>query len=287
MPPVPVEGKTMDGQQCKSPVLLQQHVSASKVAYVWYLADSDSNVACAILVAASAVSKHQHRHNADLVVVYNQDVPEKPRFAKLGIKLIHVKEAMSKGSWQWGESFLKLRVAELFQYNRVIYFDADAFPLGSLENLFDIAKFPVEIAAPRAYWLDQPYVQSGGPMVIDPRKVFYQKDFFDPMNASVGQIGSEMDWVNLHFRDRVDMLDGFYALLIGEWCASDGMYQYWQKEFGKGPEWIMEKAAMVHFIADWKPWDLTVEGLKDKCPDSQPQLLQLFQKWWDAKADVC
>ena len=26
---------------------------------------------------------------------------------------------------------------------------------------------------------------------------------------------------------------------------------------------------------------------KEKCPDSQPQLLQLFQTWWDAKADVC
>ena len=94
-------------------------------------------------------------------------------------------------------------------------------------------------------------------MVIDPRKVFYQKDFSDPMNASVGQIGSEMDWVNLHFRDRIDILDRFYALLIGEWCPSDDIYQYWQKEFGKGPEWIMENAALVHFIVDWKPWDLT------------------------------
>lgn len=75
----------------------------------------------------------------------------------------------------------------------------------------------------------------------------------------VGQIGSEMDWVNSHFRDRVDILDGFYALLTGEWCASDDMYQYWQEQFGKGPEWIMEKASMVHF-ADWKPWNLTPDG---------------------------
>ena len=79
-----------------------------------------------------------------------------------------------------------------------------------------------------------------------------------------------------------DILDGFYALLIGEWCASDDMYQYWQKAFGKGPEWILKKAAMVHFIADWKPWDRTAEGLKRKCPDSQPQL-----QWWEAKANVC
>ena len=53
--------------------------------------------------------------------------------------------------------------------------------------MFDIARFPVEIAAPRAYWLEQPFVQSGGPMVIDPRRLFYSRDFSEPMNASVGE----------------------------------------------------------------------------------------------------
>ena len=29
------------------------------------------------------------------------------------------------------------------------------------------------------------------------------------------------------------MLDGFYALLVGEWCASDGIYKHWQNFFQK------------------------------------------------------
>ncbi len=272
----------------KTESFLQHQVSGSRFAYVWYLADGDEDIACAVLVAASAVTSNGLRANTDLVAIYNENVPEKERFTKLGIKLIHVGEPASKGSWQWRESFLKLRAAELFQYDRVIYFDVDAFPLGTLDNLFDIAKFPVEIAAPRAYWLSQPFVQSGGPMVIDPRKIFYDRDFSKPMDASVGHVGGEMDWVNNQFRDRVDVLDGFYALLIGEWCEGDGIYQHWQKQFGKGPNWLLENAAMVHFIADWKPWSITTESLvKAKCPRSQPQLLQVFQRWWSAKAKVC
>ena len=125
-------------------------------------------------------------------------------------------------------------------------------------------------------------------MVIDPEKIFFDRDFVEPMKASITEVGAEMDWVNSHFQDRIDVLDGFYALLIGEWCPSDGIYQHWQKFFGKSPEWIMENAVLVHFIADWKPWSLTSSSALDtKCPNSQVQLLQLYQKWWHTKAEVC
>ena len=69
----------------------------AKFAYVWYLADSDADIACAILVAASTVSKTGLRANTDLVVVYNKEVPGKERFEKLGMKLIQVEEAAAKG----------------------------------------------------------------------------------------------------------------------------------------------------------------------------------------------
>ena len=260
----------------------------SKFAYVWYLADDDEDIACAILVAASTVLQNGLRAGTDLAVVYNKGVPYKERFESLHMRLIQVEEPASKGMYQWAESFLKLRVAQLFNYDRVIYFDADAFPLGSLDNLFDIAKFPVEIAAPRAYWLKQPFVQSGGPMVIDPKKIFYDRDFLEPMNSTVGQVGGEMDWVNSHFQNKIDVLDGFYALLIGEWCPSDGIHQYWQKFFGQSSEWVMQNAVMVHFIAQWKPWSLKdTEALESKCPKPQPELVKIYQKWWDTKAKVC
>eukprot|EP00435_Cladocopium_sp_Y103_P028953 s2161_g7.t1 len=258
---------------------------ARKYAYVWYLANSSSNIACAILVAAASV---QRRPDTDLVTIWNRGVPGLERFQKMGIKLIQVKDPVSKGKYQWTHSFVKLRTAELFQYQRVIYFDVDAFPLGSMDNLFEIAPFPVELAAPRAYWLKQPQVQSGGPMVIDPRRIFYKRDFSKPMEGSVGYVAGEMDWVNKHFINTVFMLDGFYALLIGEWCGVDGAYRYWQKHYEESPEWVLQHAVLVHFISDWKPWLLTNEAaLKKRCIKPQPQLLQIYQKWWDAKEKYC
>lgn len=199
--------------------LFMQSMPAKKIAYVWYVADSDTDIACATLVAASAVATNGLRSNVDLVAIYNKDVPNRERFKKLNIKLIKVEEVASKGPFQWREGFLKLRVSELFDYQRVIYFDVDTFPVGSLDNLFDIAKFPVEIAAPRAYWLPQPYV-------IDPKRFFYERDFSKPLTASVGGLGTEMDWVNAHFLDNMDVLDGFYNVLTGEWCPKDRVYQY-------------------------------------------------------------
>ncbi|CAE7169701.1 SLC1A2, partial [Symbiodinium pilosum] len=87
--------------------------------------------------------------------------------------------------------------------------------------------------------------------------LFYERDFSKSLDASVVQVDGEMDWVNSHFRNSMDVLDGFYALLVGEWCGDDKIFQYWQKYFQKGPEWILAHAPIVHFIAEWKPWRLT------------------------------
>ena len=79
-------------------------------------------------------------------------VPGAERFHKLNIRLVKVREPVTSGKYQWRESFTKLRVAELFDYERVIYFDVDSYLLGTVDFLFDVANFPTAIAAPRAYW---------------------------------------------------------------------------------------------------------------------------------------
>ena len=62
-----------------SPAALQTS-KGFKFAYAWYLADKDSDIACAILVAASTVSGAL-RSGTDLVVVHNEGVPGEDRFA--------------------------------------------------------------------------------------------------------------------------------------------------------------------------------------------------------------
>mmetsp|Transcript_29866 Transcript_29866/g.64635 ORF Transcript_29866/g.64635 Transcript_29866/m.64635 type:complete len:428 (+) Transcript_29866:66-1349(+) len=277
----------------------------SKLAFVWYLTKYESrNIACAILVAARGIQKTHPEHTASLVVVHTLDegaIPLRQKMEQLGIRLIKVEQPKTLGRDQWVESFTKLRAAQLYDYDRLIYFDVDTFPLGRLDDLFELGNFPIEVAAPRAYWLPQPFVQSGGPMVIDPRSNFFDKHFRsileDPGSLSqtghrrarpAGRFAGEMDWVNQEFRDTVTMLPGFHALLIGEWCASDGIYRHWQKEFDKSSAWVFQHATLVHFIANWKPWVITSPAaLNAKCPNAQPELLAAYQKWWSTKAEVC
>merc|ERR1711972_906156 len=126
-------------------------------------------------------------------------------------------------------------------------------------------------------------------MVVDPRKVFYNKHFQSVLDGrSANSYNGEMDWVNEEFHNTAGYLDGFHALLIGEWCPSDGIYKHWQKHFGKSSKWVMEHATLVHFIADWKPWKHTSAGaLRRKCPGFQPELLEIYEKWWNTKRQVC
>ena len=43
-------------------------------------------------------------------------------------------------------------------------------------------------------------------MVIDPQHFFYEREFAKPMMVSVRGAGGEMDWINEHFRDKMDTL---------------------------------------------------------------------------------
>ncbi|CAE7244432.1 unnamed protein product [Symbiodinium natans] len=225
-----------------------------RVAYAWYLAGEPrqfEDYACAILVNAWFIKQNGLRPNADMIAVHFEEVPRPERFEKMGVKLIKVQAAVSRGKWQWLQSFLKLRVASLYQYDRIIYMDADSFPIGSLDNLFDLANFPVEIATPIAYWQGHS-AMTGGPVIIDPRRVFYDRDFTGVLDTNINlRDNSEMDWVNRHFKNTISLLPGFYAMLISEFCGKDPTYRYWQKHFGQSARWVLQHAAVTLERAQW------------------------------------
>lgn len=276
-------------------VQFREHPEKTRNAFAWYLGSSyqKEEYACAVLVAAKQVMNTSKRQDVDFVVVHHGGVPGVEKFKRLGIRLIDVPLPAARGKRQWADSFLKLRVAQLFEYKRIVYFDVDTFPLGNLENLFEISEFPIEIAAPRAYWLPQPFVQSGGPVVFDPETYFYSRDFEDVLDHSSresNRYSGEMDWVNAHFKDSVTVLDGFYALLIGEWCGRDGVYRHWQKHFDQSSEWVYNHAALVHFIAGWKPWNFhdTDDLVMHMCVgQEQLELRKAIDAWWAVQRQVC
>lgn len=96
----------------------------------------------------------------DIVVVYPMGYEAEinthsiESFNELGVRLQPVSLAMVKGPKNtYFNSFLKLRVGQLNEYDQIIYLDSDIMPLGNVDHLFDIELGPSGIAAPEAYWL--------------------------------------------------------------------------------------------------------------------------------------
>ena len=273
----------------KTESFLQQEVSGSKFAYVWYLADGDENIACAILVAASAVTSNGLRANTDLVAILRWKCAWKGAIRKAGYQIDPCRWSCIQGfhrdlerlfSQAPGSSALPIWSGDILW--------CWCISIGKPGQSLRHCKVPsrncspscvLAISALRTEWRSNGDWSSQNLL----RSRFLQANGCFCWNSWWWNGLGEQP-----IRDRIDVLDGFYALLIGEWCESDGIYQHWQKQFGKGPDWLLENAAMVHFIATWKPWRITTESLlKEQCPKSQPQLLQVFQKWWSAKAKVC
>jgi len=263
-----------------------------KVAYVWYLTKYHlTSYSCGVLVAIAMLQDmYRARANAEFVVMHTPGVnpPHKPSFEKRGVKFVEVAEPRSRGSHQWVESFTKVHTSHLFQYDRLVFMDSDTVPLSNMDELFDLSPFPVPMACPRAYWIAQPWFQSGGPCVVDPYQLFYDRYFKESLEKNTGHWGGEMDYLNEKLKHVAPLLSGFYALLTGEFCRDDGAYHKWSDFFGQAASWVRSQARMIHFIAQWKPWDIpNAASLRRKCPHMDPELLEIYQTWWSWRSKVC
>ncbi|KAK9817603.1 hypothetical protein WJX74_010575 [Apatococcus lobatus] len=74
---------------------------------------------------------------------------------RLEVRLVTVDSLLQSGDQTWAQSLTKLRIFELTDYQRIIYFDADGLVMRNMNHLFQLPSTPV--AMPRAYWLDQPF----------------------------------------------------------------------------------------------------------------------------------
>jgi len=71
----------------------------------------------------------------------------------------------------WRTSITKLRIFELEEYDRVLYFDNDALLFQHMDELFSLPSAPVVM--PRRYWADSPHWEwplSGILMLVEPNK---------------------------------------------------------------------------------------------------------------------
>ncbi|GBF93664.1 hypothetical protein Rsub_06767 [Raphidocelis subcapitata] len=216
-------------------------------------------------------------------------------------------------------SMSKLFVFSLSEYRRIVFLDSDSWVRDArqLDALFDLP--PVELAAPRAYWLD-PGRPSGGCddhaapgahvgevpyagrqqkftsalMVVTPSAALWLrvagKYFPEGAGPRLRHGEYDMDLLNQEFKDEVMLLPGPPLFALSQhWqdAAGDGVWSPFKGRLSQERLWA--EAGLVHFSQPGKPWYAELRGaeLRKKHPDAHPRLYELFDAYNNATAALC
>jgi len=174
----------------------------------------------------------------------------------------------------------KLRIFELYEYERVIFLDSDSLVLeNALDELFDLPA-DVHLAIPRCYWDDLGVVTSVL-LVVKPstelwtRIMKYYNENGHPTHTKM----YDMDLINKEFRDEKLVLPGTYGLLNTLWE---------NRELTHVPAFsnmsLNEVRSMAHFVhfsgPAGKPWQcVNPSNIKRIRPNAHPFFYEVFDTW--------
>ena len=262
-----------------SKVLRRRH------AYVFL--DIGFDFKCQLNVQLRALNMTGVKEGIDIVVM-TQDAELLKAAIPEYVVVQQVPHAVTRGSFQWKTSYDKLLWSTLTLYDRIVFIEIDDFILGNLDHLFEYSPFLTTFAAPRAYWMKQPYIQTG-PVVGDPSLLSVQRHFRHVLYERYNRnLDGDNDWTNLEFIDAAPILHGFYALLISEWIPGDPVYNYWGAEFNMTPAQVYATAKLVHFISPGhKPWHVDLPTLMVKHPTAPAEYFEIYRRWYALQEAVC
>ncbi|PNS20427.1 hypothetical protein CAC42_5877 [Sphaceloma murrayae] len=187
------------------------------------------------------------------------------------------------GEWTWQESFTKLMAFQQTQYKRVLSLDSDATILQPMDELFLLPS--ARVAAPLAYWLEEP-VLSSQMILIEP-----SNHEFEQVMAKIEartEKDYDMEILNyLYLNSSMKIPHRNYDLLTGEFRSKDHDRYFTDKADPRleevrledrewDPERVLSEAKYVHF-SDWpvpKPWmigelEATVEPHRPDCMEGE------------------
>jgi hypothetical protein len=250
--------------------------SGNRLAFVFYATDED--YAVAVLVFVRILQELGIRKDADVVALHlplNASIVEKMR--RLGIRTRLVAPVPGVKVWHYRHCLVKLKVLTLTEYERVLFVDADAIPLRSLD---DILSLPLSgpIAAPRAYWLKQP-AWTSALLVLRPSMALWARvkrhfgmasrhNFFD------------MDIVKLEFGKEIESLPSTVFCLNTELEAASpsGLFA--------DPVEAYSRISVVHFSAVGKPWTYPTAEVRGLKPNAHPLFYEIWDKWRRTRDEV-
>jgi alpha-N-acetylglucosamine transferase len=162
----------------------------------------------------------------------------------------------------WSESYTKLLIFNLTQYDRVLHLDSDSTILEPMDELFLLPPSPVVM--PRAYWFDDDRRElfTTGLMLVQPSKTGFSRIMRTAKEARKEEY--DMEIMNNIYGDTAEVLPHRpYILVSGEFRAkSHDKYLRGDDGDDEEPveEWdatdVFNEAKFVHF-SDWpvaKPW---------------------------------
>jgi alpha-N-acetylglucosamine transferase len=141
---------------------------------------------------------------------------------KYNAQIIKVNPKLTTNKY-YEQVMTKLYAFNLYEYNRVIITDSDQLILQNLDELFELPK--VDIAMPRAYWIDKGFGASTL-MTIIPSHRIWNRILIKLENLEPKTY--DMDVVNQIFGNEILMLPPKYITLNSHW------------EVNKVPGWSTE-----------------------------------------------
>ena len=241
----------------------------NSTAFVFYA--TDEAYAIAVLVFVHLLRDLGIRNDVDLLLLHLPlSAPIMEKFQRLGIKTRLVKGFYGARNKYYQHCYVKLRLFERAEYDRVLFADADAIPLCSLDHLLSLP-ITAPIAAPPAYWLPQPFWTSAL-LLARPSRASWKR--IAPHIRTARQTGVyDMDILNREFAREIESLPPTAFCLNSEWEDTS------RPGYFIDPEQAYRNVSVVHFSALGKPWMYSTSEAKRLKPNAHPLFFELWDRW--------
>ena len=236
-----------------------------------------------VLVLNESLKKHNKKH--DLLVLVSeivadnvlQTLKEKQIKTRL-IKEIYNPSSLGADERSFRYTYTKVRIFELYEFDKVVYIDADMLVCNNIESLFDVPHLSAVIAGGLYPGNDSWRDLNSGLMVIEPGQ-----ELFNRLLSAISQLpsgdGSDQGFLHSFFNDWPENtlmhLPHTYNVpfcYIDEYCSSHNFtFDYHRKK-------LDTNIAVIHYWGKHKPWDINRRSLKRNGIEKWEQSLLL---WWD------
>lgn len=279
-----------------------------KNAYVFYATTSDYACGAFVAIASLQESGTPADGNIDFVLLTfgeaSNDFLVKEQAAKMNVKIKKVKhmKAFRGSNPYYLNVMVKLRVFELYEYDRVIFLESDMMIKENLDHLFALLPDNKQLAAPHVMIDTSTNKNQFGSylMVIKPSKRLWSRiiGYYDD-NGNLKQDLYDMDLLNQEFSSEVHLLPGIYGMLTAGWDgATDSNFQqngqeWYEKFFGTNitfkinSDKVFSSTKVLHFTPNKPMIERSLDNIKRNRPNADPRYYATFERWFTLASYVC